>query len=110
MPSQAGLIYQQGTQPTEADLHAQLYQLEKYYRVQEDALVRQFESQRRMLAHQHQVKMAEQVQVMLVLKHITTLVGDAVIVGFVKLSNVMIVVGIISIDCTYCTYWLVLNV
>ena len=33
----------------------QFMNLENYYRVQEDALVRQFENRRRMLAQEHQV-------------------------------------------------------
>ena len=52
-----------GVTISEADLQAQLMSIEKYYRIQEESLVQQFESQRRMLASEHQVKMQEQIKV-----------------------------------------------
>ena len=67
MPTPEQLMYLHsmpvGVNISEADMQAQLIGIEKYYRIQEESLVQQFESQRRMLATEHQVKMEEQIKV-----------------------------------------------
>ena len=63
----APLLYMAANQNTsglsESELQAQLVQLEKQYRLQEQVLSRQFEEQRRMLAHEQQSKMQDYIKV-----------------------------------------------
>ncbi|KAK2160951.1 hypothetical protein LSH36_124g03018 [Paralvinella palmiformis] len=63
------VLYMAGAQPNvnDPELHAQYVNIEKHYRMQAELLSRQFEEQRRLLAHE-QVKMQEYMKAMMIHK------------------------------------------